>query len=90
MHILLTLQIPVLPCIEQILFIVSTFSEQLHPSANTGRMLPAIAGREERLRQFCFSLLIGGDTEQENVRGVLGNKCAGHHNITTVKVREIM
>ena len=25
-----------------------------------------------------------------NVRGVLGNKCAGHHNLKTVKIREIM
>jgi hypothetical protein len=33
-------------------------------------MLPAIAGREERLRQFCFSLLIGGVTEQENVNDI--------------------
>jgi hypothetical protein len=24
------------------------------------------------------------------VRGVLGNKCAGHHNLKTVKIREIM
>ncbi len=24
------------------------------------------------------------------VRGVLGNKCAGHHNLKTVKVREMM
>ncbi len=24
------------------------------------------------------------------VRGVLGNKCAGHHNLKTVKSREIM
>jgi hypothetical protein len=70
MHILLTLQIPVLPGIEQILFIVTTFSERLPSSANTGRMLPAIAGREERLRQFCFSLLIGGVTEQENINDI--------------------
>jgi hypothetical protein len=49
MHILLTLQIPVLPCIEQILFIVTTFSERLYSSANTGRMLPAIAGKEQEI-----------------------------------------
>ncbi len=24
------------------------------------------------------------------IRGVLGNKCAGHHNLKTVKIREIM
>jgi hypothetical protein len=24
------------------------------------------------------------------VRGVLGNKCAGHHNLKTAKIREIM
>jgi hypothetical protein len=24
------------------------------------------------------------------VRGVLGNKCAGHHNLKRVKIREIM
>ncbi len=24
------------------------------------------------------------------VRGVLGNKCAGHHNLKTVKIRELM
>jgi hypothetical protein len=25
-----------------------------------------------------------------HVRGVLGNKCAGHHNLKTVKIREMM
>ncbi len=25
-----------------------------------------------------------------HVRGVLGNKCAGHHNLKTVQMREIM
>ncbi len=25
-----------------------------------------------------------------NLRGVLGNKCAGHHNLKTVKIREIV
>jgi hypothetical protein len=24
------------------------------------------------------------------LRGVLGNKCAGHHNLKTVEIREIM
>ncbi len=26
----------------------------------------------------------------QNVRGVLGNKCAGPHNLKTVQIREIM
>jgi hypothetical protein len=26
----------------------------------------------------------------QHLRGVLGNKCAGHHNLKTVKIREIM
>ncbi len=25
-----------------------------------------------------------------NIRGVLGNKCAGQHNLKTVQIREIM
>jgi hypothetical protein len=30
------------------------------------------------------------DTLYSYIRGVLGNKCAGHHNLKTVKIREIM
>jgi hypothetical protein len=35
-----------------------------------------------------YKSLIGPKDVQ--VRGVLGNKCAGHHNLKTVKIREIM
>jgi hypothetical protein len=35
-------------------------------------------------------VLLTGKGYWEEVRGVLGNKCAGHHNLKTVKIREIM
>ncbi len=37
--------------------------------------------------RYCQELL--GAVRRCQVRGVLGNKCAGHHNLKTVKIREI-
>ncbi len=31
-----------------------------------------------------------GIVYRTDVRGVLGNKCAGHHDLKTVQIREIM
>ncbi len=28
--------------------------------------------------------------EGDDIRGVLGNKCAGHHNLKTVQIRDIV
>jgi hypothetical protein len=36
------------------------------------------------------SVILGRFYSRFYVRGVLGNKCAGHHNLKTVKMREIM
>jgi hypothetical protein len=34
--------------------------------------------------------ILGNQGTEREVRGVLGNKCAGHHSLKTVKIREMV
>ncbi len=48
----------------------------------------------EREQQPIYLTIIYQVTKKANnnrdIRGVFGNKCAGHHNLKTVQIREIM
>ncbi len=67
---------------------VSSYSQNKHPNGVQKQFL--LVQTQKPTFQFLLRIVTKEFNLFSHVRGVLGNKCTGHHNLKTIKIREIM